>query len=145
MIFAGTKKIKQAMSRKTKENNLFMAYYGANDDESRVWFVDSGCSNHMSGTRSMFKEIDESQRKHIRLGDNKQIQVEGKGTVVVETDHGQVRLLHNVFFIPSLAHNLLSVGQLMNTRYSILFYDGSFAIRDKKIWSNFGKCTHDRK
>lgn len=93
-----------------EDNKLFMAYCDVNDDESHVWFVDSGCSNHMSGTRSMSKEIDESQRKNIRLGDNKQIQVEGKGTAAVETNHGQVRLLHNVFFVPSLAHNLLSVG-----------------------------------
>ena len=44
-----------------------------------VWFVDSGCSNHMSRTKSLFKELDESQKSEIRLGDNKKIQVAGKG------------------------------------------------------------------
>ncbi|GAV92222.1 hypothetical protein CFOL_v3_35603 [Cephalotus follicularis] len=61
-----------------EESKLFMAYFDSTDDKSSVWFVDSGCSNHMSGTRSVFKELDETQKRQIRLGDNKSIQVEGR-------------------------------------------------------------------
>ncbi|GJT18454.1 hypothetical protein Tco_0877160 [Tanacetum coccineum] len=28
--------------------------------ENNVWYIDSGCTNHMCGARSMFKELDES-------------------------------------------------------------------------------------
>lgn len=38
----------------------------------------------------------------VRLGDNKCIQVEGQGTIVVETSDGKVKLLYNVFFVLSL-------------------------------------------
>ena len=48
----------------------------------------------------------------VRLGDNKEVQVEGKGIVAIKTIQGKVKLLQNVQYIPSLAHNLLRVGQL---------------------------------
>ncbi|KAG6433701.1 hypothetical protein SASPL_105316 [Salvia splendens] len=52
-----------------------------------VWFVDSGCSNHMCSNKEMFKELDESRKIQVRLGDDKSIQVEGKGTVAVKAKH----------------------------------------------------------
>ena len=30
-----------------------------------VWFVDSGCSNHMSRMKSLFKELDESHKCEV--------------------------------------------------------------------------------
>ncbi|KAK3030143.1 hypothetical protein RJ639_037664 [Escallonia herrerae] len=62
-----------------EESKLFMASFHDTNVERGVWFVDSGYSNHMTGTRSMFKELDESFKKLIRLGDDKQIEVGGKG------------------------------------------------------------------
>ena len=43
------------------------------------------------------------------LGDNKQVQVEGRGMIAMCTHQGKKKLLHDVLFVPSLAHNLLSV------------------------------------
>ena len=42
----------------------------------QVWFVDNGCSHHITGDRSAFKEFVATRKKQIWLGDNKQIQVE---------------------------------------------------------------------
>ncbi|KAG6476926.1 hypothetical protein ZIOFF_066174 [Zingiber officinale] len=70
-------------------------------------------------------------RGRVRLGDNKQIQVEGKGTIAMETSDGKVKLLYNVYFVPSLAHSLLSVGQLMMGGYVIVFDNGACVISDK--------------
>ena len=87
----------------------------------------------MTSKRSMFKELDESHKIEVKLGDNKKIQVEGNGIVAIRNGHGKMKLLHNVFFVPSLAHNLLSVGQLMVGGYSKLFDDASCCIKDNKI------------
>ncbi|KAK8481308.1 hypothetical protein V6N11_047294 [Hibiscus sabdariffa] len=62
-------------------------------------------------TKSLFQELDETQKIHVQLGNKKKMQVEGKGTVGINDDHGKV--LNNVQFIPELGYNLLSVGQLM--------------------------------
>jgi len=72
----------------TEEGNLFMAHSPINNEFNKVWFMDSGCSNHMAGTRLSFKELDETQKSEVRLGDDKQMKVEGKGTIVIKTSHG---------------------------------------------------------
>ena len=111
---------------------LFMAYNEEVVSSNNIWFLDSGCSNHMTGIKSLFKELDESHKLKVKLGDDKQVQVEGKGTVAVNNGHGNVKLLYNVYFIPSLTQNLLSVGQLMVSGYSILFDGATCVIKDKK-------------
>ena len=40
-------------------------------------------------------------------------------------------MLNDVQFVPSLAHNLLSVGQLMNTGYVVIFDNNCCTIRAK--------------
>ncbi|PKA60800.1 Retrovirus-related Pol polyprotein from transposon TNT 1-94 [Apostasia shenzhenica] len=86
----------------------------------------------MTGNKSMFKKLDESKKIQVTLGDNKQIQVESKGTVGVKINHGKMKLLYNVYFVPNLAHNLLSIGQLMAGGYKILFDNDVYVINDKK-------------
>ncbi|KAL4317940.1 hypothetical protein GQ457_18G004620 [Hibiscus cannabinus] len=114
------------------EIKLFMAYQENAASHSNIWFLDSGCSNHMTGVKSMFNEIDETFKQKVTLGDNKQIQVEGKGNVAVKSSSGNVKLLYDVYYIHSLSQNLSSVGQLMATGYSIMFGDASCVIKDKK-------------
>ena len=78
------------------ESKLFMAHSNTLDIHGGVWFVDNRCSNHMTGKMSLFKELDESQKKRVTLGDDKEIQVEGKGTVAITTSQGKTKLLHDV-------------------------------------------------
>ncbi|KAA8523955.1 hypothetical protein F0562_010614 [Nyssa sinensis] len=66
---------------------LFMTHFDPNNKSSDVWFVDSGCSNHMTGMKSLFKELDETQKLKVQLGNAKEMQVEGKSTVGIETTH----------------------------------------------------------
>ena len=86
--------------------------------------MDSGCSDHMTGIRSLFKELDENQKSEVPFGDDKMVKVEGKGTIGIKTSQDNVKLLHDVQYVPNLTHNLLSVGQLMEDGYSILFDGG---------------------
>ncbi|CAL5345664.1 unnamed protein product [Camellia sinensis] len=81
--------------------------------------------------KSLFKELDETQKLKVQLGNAKEMQVEGKGTVSIKTTHGNIKLLHNVQFVPDLGYNLLSVGQLMAAGYSISFDNDACVIRDK--------------
>ena len=86
----------------------------------------------MTGFKSLFQELDETHKLTVKLGDNKPMQVEGNGKVVLETGCGNVKLLHDVYFALNLSKNLLSVGQLMSSGYSILFDCGACVIKDKK-------------
>lgn len=57
----------------------------------------------------------------VQLGDDKQVHVEGKGTIEIKTVQGNVKFLYDVQYVPTLAHNLLSVSQLITSGYSVVF------------------------
>ncbi|GKD13030.1 retrovirus-related pol polyprotein from transposon TNT 1-94, partial [Tanacetum coccineum] len=135
MLIAGAnQKVVPYSVNTARKERLFMAYSPVNapNTENNVWYIDSGCSNHMCGARSMFKELNESQRKEVTLGNDWKMKVKEKGSVAIKTTQGNVKLLYDVEHVPSLAHNLLSVGQLMCSGHSILFDDDSCVIKDKK-------------
>ena len=50
------------------ESKLFMAHSNTIDTHGGVWFVDSGCSNHMTSKMSLFKELYESQKNEGHIG-----------------------------------------------------------------------------
>ena len=77
------------------------------------------------------RELNESKKSEVTLGDNQKIQVHGKGTVSFSTSKGNAKVLDDVLLAPSPSHNLLSVGQLMISGYSLMFDDGHCVIRDK--------------
>ena len=108
-----------------------MANYEANDEAYHIWLVDNGCSSHMTSLKSLFKELDETQKQIVRLGDNKEVQVEGKRVVAIKTAQNKVKLLLGAQYVPSIVHNLLSVGQLLSNGYFVLFDNEDCIIRDK--------------
>ena len=67
-----------AAENEEEEEKLFMAYMDTNPKKCYLRFVNSGCSNHMTGTKSLFKELDETQKIKVQLGNTKEMQVEGK-------------------------------------------------------------------
>ena len=102
------------------EEMLLMTYVemhkGRRND---VWFLDSGCSNHMCGDQSLFCELDENFKQLVKLGDNTKINVIGKGTVRLYLD-GICYIVTEVFHVPELRNHLLSIGQLQERGLAIL-------------------------
>lgn len=111
-------------------SNVFMVSQAIDFGSSSVWLIDSGCSNHMIGDMSLFVNLDESQKVSVRLGNDKEILVEGVGTVCIHSKSGEQKILQGVQFVPGLAHNLLSVGQLLSKGYSVMFNQESCVITD---------------
>lgn len=104
-----------------REEVLLMAYVadegGASDKEA--WFLDSGCSNHMCGKQELFSSLDEGFRKSIKLGNNSKLDVMGKGTIRMHVG-AIVQVISEVFYVPALKNNLLSIGQLQEKGLAIL-------------------------
>ena len=84
-----------------------------------VWFLDSGCSNHMSGDRTLFFELDEGFTQMVKLGNHTKLNVVGKGNVRISLE-GVNHLVTEVFYVPALRNNLLSIGQLQEKGLAIL-------------------------
>ncbi|CAI7867296.1 unnamed protein product [Closterium sp. NIES-54] len=75
--------------------------------------LDSGCSHHLMGTKTVFVDMAPSGGvKHVR-GFNGTLQpVEGRGTIALQGEDGKRVLIPDVLYIPGVQANLLSAGQL---------------------------------
>ena len=45
------------------------------EGSSEVWYLDSGCRNHMSGNETLFLFIDKSFKSEIKMGNNETLPV----------------------------------------------------------------------
>jgi len=63
--------------------------------------VDSACSNHMTSRESELINIDRTVMCKVKMGSGDLVQVTGKGTLVVETQHGK-RYTKEVLVVPGL-------------------------------------------
>lgn len=107
-----------------EEELLLMAHADMSMAEGKgIWFLDSGCSNHMTGEKSWFFELDEDFKHSVRLGNSSRMMVQGKGKVKMEVE-GITQVITDVYYVPHLTNNLLSVGQLQEKRLTILIKNG---------------------
>ncbi|GAU16044.1 hypothetical protein TSUD_339150 [Trifolium subterraneum] len=86
----------------------------------QVWFLDSGCSNHMIGTKEWLFDFDDTFRETVKLGDNSTMPVMGKGNVKICLQ-GRISVITNVYYLPNLRNNLLSIGQLQEKNLTVVF------------------------
>lgn len=76
-----------------------------------LWYLDNGASNHMSGNRSFFFLLDEDITGKVRFGDDSRIDIKGKGSIRFILEGGEKKILSNVYYIPGLKSNIISLGQ----------------------------------
>ena len=85
----------------------------------KEWVLDSGCTDHMTGDKDMFRELadNDSPRKYVTFGDNSKGKVVGLGKVAISHDSS----IQNVMLVESLGYNLLSVSRLADFGFNVLF------------------------
>ncbi|GMP42753.1 hypothetical protein CsSME_00012388 [Camellia sinensis var. sinensis] len=66
-------------------NQQFYPYINTQQEAQDTWYIDSRCSNHMMGNKSSFVRLDEGEKSKVELGDGKIQNIEGKGTIAVQT------------------------------------------------------------
>ncbi|KAH0707987.1 hypothetical protein KY289_013063 [Solanum tuberosum] len=109
---------------------LLMAVHGGTKYESNIWYVDTGCSNHMCGSKFSFSSLDENFHSTVAFGDWSTVEVMGKCDIKIKTKNGFVETITNVLYVPDLKSNLLSAGQLQEKGYVITIKKGECEIYD---------------
>ncbi|XP_058004059.1 retrovirus-related Pol polyprotein from transposon TNT 1-94 [Hevea brasiliensis] len=94
-----------------------------------VWLVDSGCTHHMTADLKSFKDLDTSYSSKVRIGDGRLVDVKGKRAVAVQTSSG-IKVISDVLYVLEISQSLLSVGQLLDKNYTLVFKDRNCEISD---------------
>ncbi|TXG55956.1 hypothetical protein EZV62_017269 [Acer yangbiense] len=113
------------------EEHLFFACQATTNNAGNTWFIDSGCSNHMTADEDIFSELDKSVKTKVKMGNGELVESKGKGTVAIQTRKG-TRYIKDVLLVPSLDQHLLSVGQMIQNGYSLHFEESKCRILDDK-------------
>lgn len=78
---------------------------------------------------TIFKSIDRSFNSRVKVGKCQYIKVEGKRDVLIDTPSG-TKLVSNILLVPEIDKNLLSIAQLLEKGYSIMFKGKECMISD---------------
>jgi hypothetical protein len=91
---------------KKRQTECKVALYARN--QGCQWYIDSGCSKHMTGDQSKFLKLNKKGKGKVTFGDNMSAMILGKGTVSLGNNKTKEE---DVLLVENLKPNLLSVSQ----------------------------------
>nr|GEV11403.1 retrovirus-related Pol polyprotein from transposon TNT 1-94 [Tanacetum cinerariifolium] len=110
---------------------LLMAHEESISKIDTMWYLDFGASNHMSGQKDLFVEITEVVQGHVSFGDASKIYVKGCGKIPF-FQNGKESIIEDVYYVPTMKSNILSLGQLMEIGYWVLMKNGKLLLKNKE-------------
>ena len=85
--------------------------------DSCLWYLDSGCSRHITGNKGLFKTLFEGKIGTVTFGYGSKSVIRGIGTV----DILGLPVFEDVWYVGGLKANLLSISQICDNGLNILF------------------------
>jgi len=104
-----------------------------NESNTNEWLIDSGCSNHMTYNKSLFTTLSKAPTSHVELGNGYKAEIIGCGTITMKIlVSGKVVpvKLENVFLVPELGYQLLSVSSFSKRGLSTMFKNGKCVVKE---------------
>nr|GEX21077.1 retrovirus-related Pol polyprotein from transposon TNT 1-94 [Tanacetum cinerariifolium] len=90
-----------------------------------LWYLDSGCSKHITGDRSRLLNFVKKFIGTVRFGNDHFGAIMGYGDYVVGES-----IISRVYYVEGLGHNLFSVGQFRDSDLEVTFRKHSCYVRD---------------
>jgi hypothetical protein len=107
------------------------ATLSAKTDDSDAWFVDSGASIHMTYNKLCYTNFKETQNGAIiYIGDDHAHQIRGYRDIPVTLPNGTIHHIHNVFYVPGIQTNLISVSTITDQNLKVEFFKIYFIVKD---------------
>jgi hypothetical protein len=100
------------------------------DGEKWWWIVDSGCTRHMGCNKDDFIDMQRCATVTILVADGRMIKANYKGTVLLYTDTGVVRL-EDTLYVPSFTKSLVSIRMIDKQGGSSVFGRAQCTARDR--------------
>nr|GEW47643.1 copia protein [Tanacetum cinerariifolium] len=90
-----------------------------------LWYLDSGCSKHMTGDRSRLMNFIKKFIGTVRFGNDHFGAIMGYGDYVIGDS-----VISRVYYVEGLGYNLFSVGQFCDSDLEVAFRKHSCYVRD---------------
>ena len=100
--------------------------------KSDLWYLDSGCSRHMTGDPSKLHGLVSFQGGNVTFGDGNTSRVIGKGTV----ENIGLSPKDEVLLVDGLKANLISISQLCDSDYKV-----NFLRTECRVYDTSGSCV----
>ena len=81
-----------------------------------LWYLDSGCSRHMTRDRSLFQVFKSKKDGNVTFGDGSNSQIKGKGIISLP----RLPNIANILYVEGLRVNLLSMSQICDQDIMVL-------------------------
>ena len=104
-VFLNEEKLHQKVKAKGGETN-----------QSRLWYLDTGASNHMTGDVEKFRDLNKKIQGYVKFGNESKVRIEGKGSIIFQCKNGEHRKLQEVYYIPDLCSNIICQRVEMRSR-----------------------------
>ena len=110
-----------------KHEVCFMMKFAFKVMDTCLWYLDSSWSRHMTGDRSLFKAFEFKKGGNVTFGDVSKSQIKGKGIISLPG----LPDIANVLYVEGLRVNLLSISQICDQDFMVLFLKEKCLVMDK--------------
>jgi hypothetical protein len=86
--------------------------------QTKPWYIDNGCSKHMTGDKGKFLSLSERKSGNITFRNDALGKIKVKGMVSLSNGKGKSQ---DVLLVYGLKHNLLSVSQMCDRGCEVVF------------------------
>ncbi|XP_058192579.1 uncharacterized protein LOC131309885 isoform X3 [Rhododendron vialii] len=106
------------------------------------WIMDSGCTYHMCSNKDWFSRMDIIDGGAVFMGNDHACKTHGVGKIRLKLHDGSIRVLTEVWYVPDLKKNLISLGTLDSKGYRITLEGGILKVGNgarlvmKGTWQN---------
>lgn len=87
---------------------------------SYSWYLDTGCSNHMTCCKEWLTNLDPTKKSKVRFADFNTVTTEGIGPIAIKRRDGKLAVIQDVMYVLGMKCNLLSLGQLVEKGFTVI-------------------------
>ncbi|GKA85888.1 retrovirus-related pol polyprotein from transposon TNT 1-94, partial [Tanacetum coccineum] len=92
-----------------------------------LWYLDSGCSKHMTGDRSQLTNFVSKFLGTVKFGNDHVAKIMGYGDYQIRNV-----TISRVYFVEGLGHNIFSVGQFCDSNLEVAFHQHTCYIQNRE-------------
>ena len=124
-----SRKLKPKLQIKRMKISFSTASCFASSSSTESWLIDSGCTNHMTNDKELFIDLRPTDLTKVKIKNGDYISVKGIGTIAITSAEGTKRI-SDVLYVPKIDQTLLSVGQLIEKGFKVIFEYSFCRIQD---------------